>query len=157
VATRYFAGAREATYTPADASGVTRVVLKKAGGEQVTVLWTMRPSATTASVPATASRALKVNKFGETETISAVDGTYRIELAAATANSNEHDRADYVVGGDPIILVERTDGGVAAARPLDTAPVPAADSAQQAALIVADATPTLRDRKPTPTPTPKKK
>ena len=128
VATRYFAGVREASYSPADASGVVRVVLEKPG-ERVTVLWTMQPSPTTATVAAVGAGALKVNKYGETEAIAAADGGYQIQLAPATANSNEHDRADYVVGGDPVILVERTDGGTAAVRPLDVAPVPAANAA----------------------------
>ncbi len=126
VVTRYFAGAESATYYPADESGLTRVVLLK-DGERVTVAWTMRPQPVQASLDASAARALRVTKLGETEVIQARDGRYRLELAPATTNSNEADPDDFVVGGSPVILVERSDGNLEAAyRPLDFAPRPRA-------------------------------
>jgi len=151
VVTRYFAGARDATYEHSAATGITRVAFAR-DNEQVTVLWTMRPAAATATVEARGASALTVNKFGETATITPQAGAYGIQLAPATANSNEHDRADYVVGGDPVILVERIDGGTPAARPLSIAPRPAADGVARTA---ADAPSTARSA--TPIPTPKKR
>ncbi len=106
VVTRHFAGAREAAYFPTDASGLTRVVLTR-DGERVTVVWTMRPRPLQLVLEAVAPKAQRVTKYGQTETLDARDGVYELELAPATANSNEHDPTDFVVGGDPIILIER--------------------------------------------------
>ncbi|MCC7368041.1 MAG: hypothetical protein IT306_06440 [Chloroflexi bacterium] len=178
VATRYFAGVHNASLTQDAASGVTRVVMQRAG-ERVTVLWTMSPGGSTATIDAQGGQALKVSKWGDAEPISAAGGKYTIGLAPATANSNEHDRADYVVGGDPVILVERTDGNVMAAyRSLDDIPVPGpqvveaaaasdapimnqpqpvANPPQQSGSKKATATPTPTPKKATPTPTPKKR
>src|SRR6185503_1383458 len=119
--------------------------------------------------------ALKVNKWGEADQIQAAGGKYTIGLAGATANSNSGDRSDYVVGGDPVILVERTDGNVMAAfRSLDDNPVPGQVAEAAAAVSSnstgsqqrvqtnakdekkATATPTPTPKKATPTPTPKK-
>jgi hypothetical protein len=179
VASRYFAGVREANYSHDAASGVTKVIMQR-GGERVTVLWTMSPDGATATVSAMGSEALKVSKWGEAEPIQAAGGTYTIGLGAATANSNEHDRSDYVVGGEPVILVERTDGNVMAAyRSLDDIPVPgpqvieasaAADppvqtqpravpntSQQSSKKATATPTPAPAPKKATPTPTLKTK
>jgi hypothetical protein len=101
---------------------VTKVVLNK-GDEQVTVAWTMLPRSVPLTVEATAPTAVRVTKYGRTEVVQAQDGRYQFELAPATANSNASNPRDYVVGGDPIILVEREDGNLdAAIRPLDVAP-----------------------------------
>jgi hypothetical protein len=178
VASRYFAGVRDATYSNDPASGVTKVTMQRTG-ERVTVLWTMSPGGATASIDAMGSQALKVNKWGEATTISASGGKLSVGLAGATANSNGGDRSDYVVGGDPVILVERSDGNTQAAfRSLDDNPIPGAvaDSAssssssgsqqKQPALAPAKdseekkrptAVPTPAPKKATPTPTPKKK
>lgn len=121
VATRYFAGTSEAS-VQTEPSGLTRVVMKK-DGERVTVLWNMRPAPLQVALEADGSRALRVTKYGETVVLDAQDGRYELRLAPATNNSNEHDPADFVVGGDPIILVERSDGDLGAAhRPLEVAP-----------------------------------
>lgn len=125
VVSRYYAGARTASYYPTDENGLTRVVLDK-DGERVTVLWTMRPQDTTVAVDAESAIALAVTKYGDASVVYAQDGQYWLHLSAATANSNETDRRDYVVGGSPVILVERLDGNVEAAyRSLDVGPQPA--------------------------------
>jgi hypothetical protein len=166
VATRYFGGVREASYRHDDASGVTKVTMQR-NGERVTVLWTMSPGGATATVDAMGSQALKVNKWGESETIQAAGGKLTLGLAGATANSNSGDRSDYVVGGEPVILVERADGNLQAAfRSLDDNPVPGQVAEAGAVLSEASggsqrvqslpsqkATPTKAE----PTPTPKKK
>ena len=69
--------------------------------------WTMRPRPLQLVLEAVTSKAQRVTKYGQTETVDARNGVYELELAPATANSNEHDPTDFVVGGDPIILVER--------------------------------------------------
>ena len=173
VATRYFGSVREAAYRH-DASGVTKVTMQK-GGERVTVLWTMSGGDASATVEALGAQALKVTKWGDAETISASGGRFALTLRGATANSNSGDRTDYVVGGEPVILVERTDGNVQAAiRSLDEIPVPGPvqvfESASASDLPVntqpqkvpassakEQATPTPTPKKATPTPTPKKK
>jgi hypothetical protein len=124
VVTRYFAGANSAGYFPTDETGLTRVVLERPG-ERITVAWTMRPEPLPAALEATTGSALRVTKHGKTDVLQAENGFYRLELAPATANSNEHDTEDFVVGGDPVILVERLDGDVQAAyRSLDVVPRP---------------------------------
>jgi hypothetical protein len=124
VVARYFAGVRQATYFPTEPSGLTRVVLTREG-ERITVAWNMRPEPFAATLQATSARALRVNKYGETETVRSDGGLYYVLLHPATANSNEHDPRDYVIGGDPVILVERTDNNPTAAyRSLDDAPQP---------------------------------
>src|SRR5436190_11049619 len=72
------------------------------------------------------NRAVVVSKYGEAREVLAEGGRYRLDLEPATANSNETDPGDYVVGGNPVILVERADGDVARAyRPLAISPRPA--------------------------------
>jgi hypothetical protein len=163
VVSRYFGGVREASYRHDDASGVTTVTMQK-GGERVTVLWTMSGADASATVDAMGSQALKVNKWGESETLQAAGGKYTIGLRGATANSNGGDRTDYVVGGEPVILVERADGNMAAAyRSLDEIPVPG--PVQIAETTAGDPAPNTQPRrvqtsskeKATPTPTPKKR
>jgi hypothetical protein len=164
VASRYFAGVREASYSSDPASGVTKVTMQR-GGERVTVLWTMLPGGATATIDALGSQALKVNKWDESSTISASGGKLTVSLAGATANSNASDPTVYVVGGDPVILVERSDGNVEASfRSLDDNPVPGpvADTAPSSKERSQDddkkkATATPTPKKATPTPTPKKK
>jgi len=125
VISRYFAGAQSARYFPKEQSGLTRVVLER-DGERVSVLWTMRPEPLVATLDATSPKALRVDKYGVSSEVLPEDGRYRVALDPATANSNETDPLDFVVGGNPVILVERADGDLARAnRPLAIAPRPA--------------------------------
>ena len=124
----------------------------------------MSPAGGSASVDALGAQALKVNKWGEAEPIQASGGRFTVGLAGATANSNSGDHNDYVVGGEPVILVERSDGNVMAAyRSLDDVPVPGPMPVFQAA-NAADPQPNTQpqrirssNQKATPTPTPRKK
>ena len=151
VVTRYYAGARTATLYPTDANGVTRVVLDK-DDERVTVLWTMRPEDAIIAVDAETATALVVSKYGDASVVSADDGQYRLDLPGATANSNEADRRDYVVGGSPVILVERLDGDVEAAyRSMDVAPQPLTVPGNLA-VAVPVSTPASAARQPTAAP-----
>lgn len=158
VVTRYYSGVESATYSHDDASGVTKVVMQKSG-ERVTVLWTMSGAGGSATVDAMGAQALRVNKWGEATPIQADGGKIAVGLPGATANSNPADRSDYVVGGDPVILVERPDGNVMASyRSLDDMPArlmveASSVSSQQESSKKS----TPEPKKATPTPTPKKK
>lgn len=166
VVTRYFSGVTEGTYA-AEPMGTTRVVLKR-GTDRITVLWSMSSSGGSATVDALGAQALQVNKWGEASPIQADGGRFTIALGPATANSNSGDPRDYVVGGEPVILVERADGDVmAAARSLDENPAPgavieasapgnssASSSRSNNESSSKKATPTPTPKKATPTPTP---
>lgn len=118
VVTRYFAGTRPVDFHPTDPSGLTWVVLER-DGERITVVWTLKPKATNVAIEALAPNALLVGKYGDTQTVTMDErGFYLFELSPATANTNEEDPDDYVVGGDPVILVERFDGGIPLAQAL---------------------------------------
>jgi len=110
VVTKYFQDVSEGELHLTEPNGLTRAVLRRSSGEVVTVGWNMKPVDIDVVIPATADRALRVTKYGEASTVLANNGQYPLTLTAATANSNEADRRDFVVGGDPIILVERPDG-----------------------------------------------
>lgn len=113
VAARYLADAEPISYT--DTNGVTVIQLER-DGERITVAWTLRPQPRSVSFQGIASGALVVSKYGEADLAWAdQDGFYSFELAPATANSNDADPQDYVVGGDPLIVVERYDGTIASA------------------------------------------
>jgi hypothetical protein len=162
---RYYAGARSATYYPADEDGVIHVVLEK-DGERVTVLWTIQPWDTVATVDADSSLGLAVTKFGDPSVIYPEDGAYAIALPGATANSNDADRSDYVVGGSPVILVERLDGNFEAAyhsmdvpplalnAQLPSAPTISAPVVQQTPAARTQATTVARQATLAPTPRP---
>ncbi len=99
--------------------------------------------------------------------IAASAGQYAIDLAGATANSNPDDPSDYVVGGEPVILVERDDDNLSAAvRSLDESPgaAPVAETPainQQTSRLPTRTRPEPTKAKPEPTrkptPTPKKR
>ncbi len=110
VATKYFRDVYEGELFPTEPNGLARAVLKNRLDEVVTVVWNMKPVDIDVAIPATTDHALRVTKYGEASTVLANNGQYPLTLTAATANSNEADRRDFVVGGNPIILVERPDG-----------------------------------------------
>jgi hypothetical protein len=110
VVSRYLENVDGGEFFPPDGSGLTRATLKKGDNEIVNVLWNMKPASLDAAIPAISNRALRVNKYGDASVLNAVNGKYPVSLTAATANSNEADRRDFVVGGNPVILVERMDG-----------------------------------------------
>lgn len=117
VAARIFAGSWPVSYHPTDQSGLTMVVLERIG-ERITVAWTHNPQPQTVKIGGISAAALRVTKYGDAEVVHADgSGLYWFELAPATANSNETDVSDYVVGGDPLLLVERFDGGIATVYP----------------------------------------
>ncbi len=115
---RYLSGSRPIEFHPTDSSGLTWVTLERPQ-ERVTLVWTLKPQPRTIAIEALAPEALLVSKYGVTERLSMDErGFYFFDLSPATANSNENDPEDYVVGGDPVILIERFDGQAPTVRPL---------------------------------------
>jgi hypothetical protein len=110
VVSKYFKDVDGGQFFPPEPSGLTRAVLKKGDDEVVNVVWNVKPTALEVTIPAIADRALRVTKYGNASVIQAENGKYALSLSPATANSNEADRRDFVIGSDPIILIERMDG-----------------------------------------------
>ncbi len=82
------------------------VTLYGTGQGKVTVVWNERPLATTYRLPAVLERALLLDKTGNARTIYPRDGVYVLDLPGATANRPSNPD-DYIVGGDPVIVVEK--------------------------------------------------
>ncbi|HWE63998.1 MAG TPA: hypothetical protein VHB98_19970 [Chloroflexota bacterium] len=87
------------------ASGVYTVTLQRPDA-LITVTWDQHPVAATTTIAATGAGATLYDKFGQSRTLSAVAGRYRLPLAPATDNSDAANPQDYVVGGSPLILVQ---------------------------------------------------
>jgi hypothetical protein len=103
VAARYLKGENQVTRVPtADA---TRVSLWGTPLGKISVLWNRTPDPVTYTLGAAMPTATLVDRWGVTQTISAVDGTYSVTLPTATANLIS-DPYDYIVGGDPLIIIE---------------------------------------------------
>jgi hypothetical protein len=114
------------------------------GGTTTTVLWTMGRAPIRFSVNAIAPQATLVDEQGNTSALSAVNGTYTLELPGALCTQG----ADCFIGGGPRLLVE---AGSPADRPgLVPAALPAATPQ---ATPAAQATPTPMPTPLSPTPT----
>jgi hypothetical protein len=68
-------------------------------------LWNRTPNPTTFNLEAAMPTATLVDRWGTAQTISATNGTYALPLPAATANLVSNP-SDYIVGGDPLIVIE---------------------------------------------------
>lgn len=103
-AAKYLLGPGRVTYTPKD--GVAQVVIDN-GRQRTTVAWAMRPTATDARVPQMGTKAIAVDKYGLERRLepSTTSPYYDLRLAPATANTAA-DPADFIIGGDPVIVVE---------------------------------------------------
>lgn len=103
VAARYLQ--RENQATRVTTGEHTRVSLWGTARGKVSVVWNRTPHPVTYTLPAAMPTATRVDRWGVTQTISATNGVYTLSLPLATANlvSDTH---DYIVGGDPLILVE---------------------------------------------------
>ena len=105
VAAQYLRGENQATRVTTPNADVTHVSLWGMPQGKVSVLWNRTPAPITHTLPAAMPTATLVDRWGMTQTVSAVDGHYALPLPVATANllSNPD---DYIVGGDPLILIE---------------------------------------------------
>jgi hypothetical protein len=82
--------------------GSVHVVTFDRGGETTTVLWNMGRAATRFTINAIAPRSTLVDEQGQTQALTAVDGTYSIDLPGAACTQ----RDDCFIGGAPRLLVE---------------------------------------------------
>jgi hypothetical protein len=82
-----------------------RVTLWGTPRGKVSVLWNTSPVTSVFTLPATIPKATVVNRWGATQTLTAIAGSYTFTLPGATANliSNPN---DYIIGGDPLIVIE---------------------------------------------------
>jgi hypothetical protein len=103
VAARYLQGENQATRVtgPTD----TRVSLWGTPLGKISVLWNRTPQPVTYTLPAAMPTATLVDRHGVTQTLIAVNGAYTLPLPVATAN-RVTDPNDYIVGGDPLLLIE---------------------------------------------------
>ena len=120
--------------TQDELKGVEAITLYGTARGKVTVLWNADGGApATVRLPATSASATRLDKLGNTVgTVLPETGVYTFTLPAATNNNNfdcytPHgcDPDDYIIGGDPVVLVEGDPGVPAAA----IAPLPTASNA----------------------------
>ncbi|MCL5961592.1 MAG: endo-1,4-beta-xylanase [Chloroflexi bacterium] len=119
-AARYFSNAQLVTRInlnrngSADVKGLDIVTMYGTPNGKVTVLWNNdgNPNQQVRLV-ADAAQAIRMDKLGQQQSIAAVDGAYTIGLAAATNNNNFGcytsrgcNPNDFILGGDPVILIE---------------------------------------------------
>ena len=104
VATRYLISP---TFTTRVQTGANvRVTLWGTPRGKVSVLWNRDPADAVYHLPATISSAELVDRRGATQTITSSDGVYAIDLPGATAHRPPPNEADYIIGGEPTIVIE---------------------------------------------------
>jgi len=90
--------------------GDARIVTIVNGEHRVTVAWSSTPTTIELPVAPQGTSAKLVTKLGQVTDLGLpTDPTqpdYVLHLAPATDNTDDSDRNDYIVGGDPLILVE---------------------------------------------------
>ena len=103
VAAEYLKGENQVTRVPNGEA--MRVSLWGTPQGKVSVLWNRTPNPVVYGMQAAMPNATLVDRWGGTQGINAVNGFYTLTLPVATANL-ESNPSDYIVGGDPLILVE---------------------------------------------------
>jgi hypothetical protein len=122
---------------------VNRVTLEQ-GTRRVTVVWNAGPTPQSATLPAVATHAAVVNKYGAfSGEVVAQNGQYSLDLPPSTDNTDPRYPDLYLVGGDPFLLVEQVEplpDTVAAPLqvvwPHDGAPITQATGANLTALVL---------------------
>jgi hypothetical protein len=84
---------------------VVKIVLQRDRGT-VTVAWSAAPKSAELTLPARAASALRVDKYGATSQLLPTDGAYRLRLDPATHNTVNGDPTTYLIGGNPVLIVE---------------------------------------------------
>ena len=84
---------------------VVKIVLQR-DRDTITVVWSAAARPAEVAIPARASRALRVDKYGVATPIAPSDGAYRLTLEPATHNTLNGDPTTYYIGGDPVLIVE---------------------------------------------------
>jgi hypothetical protein len=99
-----FAGVTGGSIHADTLTGVYSVTLQRPGAT-ITVLWDQKPLPATVTLPVRTG-ALFYDKFGEPATVPISKDLARLQLAGATATINTADPTAYVIGGNPIIVVQ---------------------------------------------------
>ena len=90
--------------------GPVRIVTITAGKQKVTIAWTTQPQASDVSVVPSGASAQLVSKLGVATNLPLPTDpnqlNYTLHLPPATANTDDANPNDYIIGGDPQILVE---------------------------------------------------
>jgi len=73
---------------------------------KVSVLWNESPATGVYTLPAAMPTATLVDRWGVTETATASGDVYTFTLPGATANRPSPNQNDYIIGGDPLIVIE---------------------------------------------------
>ncbi|MDY6878570.1 MAG: hypothetical protein SWK90_20520, partial [Chloroflexota bacterium] len=73
---------------------------------KVSVLWNESPTTGVYTLPAAMPTATLVDRWGVTETTAATGDVYTFTLPGATANRPFPNQNDYIIGGDPLIVIE---------------------------------------------------
>jgi hypothetical protein len=103
VAAQYLQGENQVTRAPTP--DATRVSLWGTPLGKISVLWNRTPHPVFYGLQAAMPTATLVDRWGMSQTISALNGYYTLTLPVATANLVS-DPDDHIVGGDPFILIE---------------------------------------------------
>lgn len=98
VVTTYFAGTQRAFLERS--TNLDQVTLVQ-GERTTTVIWNRSPTPKKGIIPAIAPQALLVDKEGHTETVTAVEGRYVLELPGAVCSD-----PGCIIAGSPFLLVE---------------------------------------------------
>ncbi|MBC7225990.1 MAG: hypothetical protein H5T61_01980 [Thermoflexales bacterium] len=87
--------------------GVRRVTFWGTPRGKISVLWNTVPTATLFSYPETLPAATLVDQRGVTRTITATNKAYSLFLPGATANNGGGvGTSDYIIGGEPYLVIE---------------------------------------------------
>jgi hypothetical protein len=105
VATTYLVSPTMATNWTYD-DGTRRVTLWGTPRGKVSVLWNLEPNAHVFDYPAILDVATRVDRWGATEAIPATDGVYSLHLPGATANRVPPNEGEYIIGGEPYLIIE---------------------------------------------------
>lgn len=107
VAMKYIDVPGTATY---QSQGAASIVTITDGQHKVTVAWSTEPTAISLPITPSGTSAELVNKAGQVTKLSlpsdANQTDYMLQLAPATTNTNDGNSSDYIIGGNPVILVE---------------------------------------------------
>jgi hypothetical protein len=88
------------------ADGTRRVTLWGTPRGKVSVLWNTGSRAHTFDYPAILGNATRVDVRGATESIVPIGGAYPLDLPGATANRVPPNEQDYIIGGEPYLILE---------------------------------------------------
>jgi hypothetical protein len=128
-------------------SQVAQVSMER-GDHRTTVAWNTSPEAVSHKIPANSKQATLVTKYGKTETITAKDGFYTLDLGPSSHNADPRDPSIYMIGGDPLIVDEvvqplptdRLASRIETVWPLNSAPLEEATSANVTAQFLSPGT-----------------